>query len=565
MLGVIRIFLSTSGRTKWAVLISLLVAGIVEGFGLAALLPLLSLVLGDGQVDDSRMSQIVTEILDTIGLQPSLEVLLVIVVLGIVTKSLLVIIAMRNVGYAVADVAANVRTRLIGGLMRAKWEYFTRQPVGRIANAVSLDSTRSGRAYLLAAEFISMALRTWVYVVLAILVSWKLALAGLALGLTVALLLGTFVRKAKRAGRRQRQRTEELVTLLSDTLHSIKPLKAMSRQEHFAGFLAKKIGSLRKALRRQAVNKYMLKNLQEPLFVLILAIAFYLTQTHLTIEIPELIVMAVLLQKLAVAIHDVQSNLQKAVIIESSFWSVHKLVDEASDESERHRGTVQPTLEKGCRLEDVSFSFGDRQILDNITVDVPADKLLVITGPSGAGKTTVTDLLLGLYNPSRGRVLVDGVPLDSLDVQAWRSMVGYVPQDLNLFHDTIFLNVTLGDPSISEKDVQEALELAGVWDYVASLPEGMMTVVGERGSKLSGGQRQRISLARALVSKPRLLILDEVTSALDPETELAICENVRKLAGRLTIVAITHRSAWVTVADSVYHLEPAAAGYGDAA
>jgi len=565
MLGVIKIFLSTSGRTKWTVLVSLLISGIVEGIGLAALLPLLSLVLGNGQVDDSRVTRIVTESLEHIGLTPNLEVLLSIVVSGIVLKSLLVIIAMRHVGYAVADVAADVRTRLIGGLMRAKWEYFTRQPVGRIANAVSLDSTRSGRAYLLAAEFISMAMRTCVYLVLAILVSWKLAVAGLVLGLSVALALGTFVRRAKRAGRRQRQRTEELVTLLSDTLHSIKPLKAMSRQEYFASFLRKKIGSLRKALRRQALNKYMLKNLQEPLFVLILAIAFYLTQTHFTIDVPELIVMAVLLQKMAVAIHDVQGNLQKAVIIESSFWSVHKLVDEASEESERHAGVIQPTLEKGCRLDHISFSLENRLILDDVTIDVPVGKLLVITGPSGAGKTVVTDLLLGLYEPDQGQVYVDGVPLSELSVQAWRSMVGYVPQDLNLFHDTIFLNVTLGDPSITEKEAQEALQLAGVWDDVSSLPEGMMTVVGERGSKLSGGQRQRVSLARALVSKPRLLILDEVTSALDPDNEQAICENVRKLAGRLTIVAITHRPAWVTVADSVYHLKPVATGYDDAA
>jgi len=565
MFGVIKIFLSTSSRTKWTVLLSLLVAGIVEGIGLAALLPLLSLVLGDGQTDQSQMSRIVTQSLAFFGLPANLEVLLSVVVSGIVLKSLLVIIAMRHVGYAVADVAANVRTRLIGGLMNVKWEYFTRQPVGRIANAVSLDSTRSGRAYLLAAEFISMALRTWVYLALAILVSWKLALAGLALGLTVALALGTFVRKAKRAGRRQRQRTEELVTLLSDTLHSIKPLKAMSRQEYFAGFLGKKIKSLRRALRRQALNQYMLKNLQEPLFVVILAIALYLTQTHFTIEVPQLIVMAVLLQKIAVAIHDVQSNLQKAVIIESSFWSVHKLVEEASQESERHAGTIQPTLEQGCRLDHVSFSFGDRLILNDVTIDVPVGKLLVITGPSGAGKTMVTDLLLGLYEPDQGAVYIDGVPLAQLDVYAWRSMVGYVPQELNLFHDTIFLNVTLGDPSITEKQAQEALELAGVWGYVSSLPDGMRTVVGERGSMLSGGQRQRISLARALVSKPRLLILDEVTSALDPATEQAICENVRKLAGHLTILAITHRSAWVTVADNVYHLEPAVTGYDDAA
>src|SRR5690606_21587447 len=152
----------------------------------------------------------------------------------------------------------------------------------------------------------------------------------------------------------------------------------------------------------------------------------------------------------------------------------------------------------------------------------PKGKLTTLIGPSGAGKTTLSDVLLGLVRPRSGQILVDGVPLEELNLEQWRELVGYVPQELFLFHDTVMNNVTLGDPHITPEEVREALEAAGAWSFVEQLPQGMDTVVGERGTLLSGGQRQRISIARALVRKPKLLLLDEVTSALDPATEAEI-------------------------------------------
>jgi len=270
-------------------------------------------------------------------------------------------------------------------------------------------------------------------------------------------------------------------------------------------------------------------------------------------------VMAILLERTVRSIGKLQQQLQDAVIHEHAHRAVHDIIEEAGAQREEYRGTRRPTLEHGCALENVSFAFGRKPILTDVSMTIPADQLTVIMGPSGIGKTTLTDLLLGLYQPAQGRVLIDGVPLSEIDLRAWRRMIGYVPQELQLLHDTIFANVALVDPTIGEDDVVHALETAGAWEFVAALPDGLMTSAGERGAQLSGGQRQRIALARALVARPRLLVCDEVTSALDPKTEAEICQNVRQLDGQLTILAITHRPAWVDVADRVYEIGPGGA------
>ena len=179
----------------------------------------------------------------------------------------------------------------------------------------------------------------------------------------------------------------------------------------------------------------------------------------------------------------------------------------------------------------------------------------MLQGPSGAGKTTLIDLLIGLYRPDDGSVKIDGVDLMDIDLHAWRKLIGYVPQELTLFHSSIRENITIGDDSLTQADVDEACRLAGVDEFLDDLDAGLDTLTGEMGLKLSGGQRQRIALARALVSRPKLLILDEVTSALDPQMEAAIVDKIKSLAGDFTIVAITHRPAWTAVADHLYQVK----------
>jgi len=229
-------------------------------------------------------------------------------------------------------------------------------------------------------------------------------------------------------------------------------------------------------------------------------------------------------------------------------------IEGAKSESENPPDGAAPSLAREIRFDGVGFRYREQWILRNVALVIPAGGITVIVGSSGAGKTTVIDLVTALLRPQEGEIWIDDLPLQRADWRAWRRMIGYVPQDTVLLHDTIRNNVTLGDPELAEADAVTALRAAGIWDVVSAMPEGLDTIVGERGGKLSGGQRQRVALARALAHRPRLLILDEATSALDPETEAAICRTLEGLRGEHTIVAISHQSPLVEVADRVYRM-----------
>jgi ATP-binding cassette subfamily C protein len=360
------------------------------------------------------------------------------------------------------------------------------------------------------------------------------------------------VRVARKAGMRLNKYARELSIFLTDTLINIKPLRAMTRQTAFSQLLERKANSLKKAMRRNIISKEGLKNSQEILITLILGIGFYLAIVVWKVAVIDLAVVGVLLKKTTNNVTKLQRNYQEAISLEQPYVDVRALIGETAASPEKNPGTVAASLETGCQLRDVQFSYDSKDVLHSVTMEIPARGITVLTGPSGSGKTTIADILLGLHSPTSGSVFIDGRPLKEIDLRSWRRLIGYVPQDLVLFHDTLHANLTLGDTSISDDDVRKALETAGAWDFINAMPEGIMSVAGQQGAKLSGGQRQRIAIARALVLKPRLLILDEVTSALDTSTEREICENIRNLSHDITIFAITHRPALLEIADRVY-------------
>ncbi len=206
------------------------------------------------------------------------------------------------------------------------------------------------------------------------------------------------------------------------------------------------------------------------------------------------------------------------------------------------------------RLENVSFGYegSASEVLNGFNVEIPRNSSIAFVGPTGCGKTTLMDIVLGLLKPSSGRVLVDGRDIEE-SLASWQTRIGYVPQSIFLMDDSIKANVAFGVPKgeIDGAQVRKCLETAQLWDFVCSLPEGVETAVGERGVRLSGGQRQRIGIARALYRNPEVLALDEATSALDNDTEKAFVDALKILQGKLTIIMIAHRLSTVEGCDQV--------------
>lgn len=542
---------------------ALIFAGIVEGFGLSALVPLLTIVIAGKESTPgagvshsaSSLEQIVKEIFGAVGLTPTIGTLLIIFVASVVLKAVLVLAANKRIGYTVARVATDLRLDLIRALFRTRWEYFICQPVGRFTNAVATEANRASKAYLSVISIIAALVNASVYAVIVLMVSWQATLAAIGAGLVILYMFKFLITKARQAGNRQTKLLQSLVAHMTDSLVMIKPLKTMARENLADAVLRKKARTLKKALKKQVFASQALSALQEPVSVAFLALGLYIALVHWKFPVANVFMVMFLLSKLLKKLQKVQKMYQSMVKVESAFWSLKDKTQAAQRARESLTGTYEPALTRSIRLENVSFAYDESLILENVSIKFPAGSFTAIVGPSGVGKTTVVDLVTGLLRPGQGQICIDDAPLEKIDLKKWRRMIGYVPQETLLLHDSILMNITLGDKDLRAEDIEEALRAAGAWEFVSILPQGMHSVVGERGNKLSGGQRQRIAIARALVHKPKLLILDEATTALDPENEASICETMQKLAGKITILAISHQPALLKVADQTYRLQ----------
>lgn len=557
-----RLMLSFYRAYPWQTFFTLLalsVAGLAEGVGLSVLLPLLNMAMeGQGQAapaSDNEFSQSVRGALDVLGITPTLGNMLLVVVFAIGGKSLLLLFAKRQVGYTAARLATDLRLELLRAIMRSRWEYFLGQPVGKLTNSLATEAARASESFVNGATALTFLAQAVVYGAVAIAVSWRATLTGILAGAVIIGLSHSLVRITKKAGRKQTSVLLSLMATMTDTLGSVKPLKGMGREHLADAVLSMETTRLNRALERQALGSALLESTQEFLFALVIAGGIYVALAEFAMPFATVMVLVVVVGQMVALLGKVQKQYQKMTLSESAYWSMKRTIAEAQAEEEELRGGEPPVLATRLCMEGVCFAYNERRVLDDLSLEIPAGQLATLIGPSGAGKTTVVDLLIGLIRPDAGRITLDGAPLDSMDIKQWRRSIGYVPQETLLLHESIAHNVSLGDRELSQADIEHALRAAGAWDFVSALPEGLHSNVGERGGRLSGGQRQRIVIARALVRRPQLLILDEATSALDAESAEAVRQTLERLRGSLTILTITHESSLVDIADRVYRLE----------
>jgi ATP-binding cassette subfamily C protein len=540
-------------------LLSLLFAGLADGLSLLLLLPLLNFATSDvAPVSANGLSglgHMLTEALSAVGVTPTVGALLVVIVVCLSLKAVFLILANIQVGYTVAHVATDLRLSLLRSLLAARWEFYVRQPVGSLTNAIGTEAIRASQAYFQGVRTLVVLIQAIVYAGVAFFVTWKGALLSLAMGGIILFGLRWLVRMAHNAGTRQTQLLKSLLTRLADSLQSVKPLKAMAREGLVGSLLGAENRRLNRALRRDVSSTEVLSEVQDFTIALIMICGLYVALIRWQLPFNAVIVMVLVLARSLDSLGKTQRQYQRMRSYESAFWSLQDIIEEASGARETNPGGISPRLEKSVALNNVNFGYGETFVLLNASLTIPAGSFTAIMGASGAGKTTIADLIIGLLRPQEGEILIDNVPLEQVDLRQWRQMIGYVPQESFLLHETVLWNVTLGDPEVNEADAEAALRAAGAWEFVAELPQQIHSSVAERGMALSGGQRQRIAIARALARRPKLLILDEVTSSLDPQTESAICQTLQGLRGQLTILAISHQPAVVEAANRIYRIQ----------
>jgi ATP-binding cassette, subfamily C, bacterial len=551
MLGV---FVRTYPGRSTLALVGVFVASLFEGLGMSMLLSMLSVMSGVESGEPSYPQQFAMDLVSRIGLSPTAFTLLLVAIGLISMRGVMSLLANRQVGYTVARIATNMRLTLIRATMGSRWRHYLDQSVGGLSNAVATEAQRASEAFQFGAEMAAMVLSSMVYLSVAFAISPPGGVAAVIAGGVLLLGLRMLIAASRRAGERQTDLQKSLLTLISAQFSAAKPLKAMAREDHVDALLTDQTSQLERALRKQVISKEALTALQEPMLAIMVGTGFFLGGTMLKLPMPELLVLLFMLARVVSYLSKSQRAYQQVAMRESAYWSLVEAIDAAHQQKEPAGGSRPASLTHEIALRGVRYSHdGKRTIFDGISLQIPARGLTLIIGPSGSGKTTLLDLIVGLRHPDAGVISIDGIPLPELDMRSWRRQIGYVPQESVMVDESVAHNLTLGE-DIPEERIREALRAADALQFVEAMPQGIMTHVGQGGSRLSGGQRQRLAIARALIHEPRLLILDEATSNLDPEAQDAIVETVSHLKGRMAVLAVAHQEKLVRVADQVLRL-----------
>lgn len=557
LVEVARSFLRWYPRDLFLATFLLLIGGMLEGIGILALLPLLDILVGDPE-STNRITEVYREAMDFLGLEMTLGTVLALIVGLVTAKSLFMLSANLYIANTSARITKDFRLLILRALMRVRWQFFTGEPIGRITNSILQEAESASAAARGLMLLASYAIQLLIYLGTALLISWKLTLAGILGGLVIMLALRVFVEMTRRQGARMTELNRTYTSRIVDFFLSLKPLKAMGREDQIAPFLEQETRQLLATQRKLNFASTSVDNLQEPFAAIFVAVGVFVAIQYFSFETTSLLIMVALFARTVGRISGLLQALKKLARVEAPFFAFTSKLASIREQAEavaEERPDAQADFASTVEFRDVGFTYDEKSVLKELSLTIKAGEVTAILGPSGAGKSTFLDLLVGLLEPTAGSIRVDGEDLRRRDRLAWRRLLGYVPQDTTLFHATIMENLTLADASISEADVERALRDAGAWDFVAAMPKGLHEVVGERGLKISGGQRQRLAIARALVHKPKLLLLDEATSALDGETERAFYDTLERLTPGVTIVAITHRPAIKEIADVVYALD----------
>jgi len=544
-------------------------ASLLDGVTLVILIPLLKHLFGttgELRAGSTQLEAFVTRVTDPLvaGLTPGQAAarLVVVLVVGLLLKNAMSY-ASSQISVGVQEgLVRDLRTRIFDHLLTLDLGYFQRTRAGQLISGIitEVDQTKTVITASLVSLFQNLVVVATTLVILS-QISFRLTLLTLACVPIMVMLLQTLLKRLRRHARARTHERGEVTATITERIGAVRLIRAYGEEARESARFASQATRYRK----QVIRTQRFSSLTSPLtevfsgFLVILIIWAGSRPGLVGLSAPlapeAIIVFLMAALKLTSPLKTISSYPAVMAVTLASAERVFEILDEPNTEVERP-GEGPARFERDIVFDRVSFHYAEGDpVLSDVSFELPKGRVVALVGPSGAGKTTLADLLPRFHDPTAGQILMDGVPLTRMTRRSLRSLLGVVSQDTVLLNDTVHANIAYGSPGATRAQVEAAAQAANADLFIAQLPLGYETLLGERGTRLSGGQRQRIAIARALLRDPPVLILDEATSALDTESERLVQQAIDRLMAERTVLVIAHRLATVRDADEIVVLD----------
>lgn len=458
-----------------------------------------------------------------------------------------------------AEIQHRLRSALFEGLIISDLAFFQSMKQGVLLSVLGEHVIRTGQVLFVLVQLAAQWLTAAAYLGFVVFISWKLTLVAILPGIFFFPLVRWMGRRANYYGHLQTRAQEETQHLGWEAFLAKKTISAMGME----AVLARRFKSISETLSNHWGSTAYWSNLTSTVVQPVSAIALsliILASLHYRISIAELGAFCLAFLRLAPSVQGAIAMSADVAANEPSVTTVFSLLAQTKEKSPPDQGATSKRIDTAITFSDVSFEYvSGSPVFTHLNLTLPRGKMTALVGKSGAGKTTIVDLAVGLYRPSDGEIKIDGIPLRDLRLDEYRKKISYVGQDPFLLHDSVRNNLIFGlERTVTDQELKSVCETVGAWSFVASRTGELDFVLGDKAVQLSGGQRQRLALARALLRQPELLILDEATSALDSDTEKAIADALSRIqkSGEVTIVVVAHRYTTIRSADNIIEIGP---------